>query len=215
MMNDDLINDNSSQVSNQSFAANSSMEQLSPQSQLRQHLFGKPHRKVVGEEEQKDVELKLSILESEIQKDVELYRKRGNVKGKGTVVFRLLTTALAATVTVLLGVNLTVFNDMEYMRTPLGQPLSWYANTLAIIISAFLTVLGALRTFLDSNELWVLYTDTVSQLQQLLEDIQYLKIGFNYCTLDDVNMLNLEYSRIKEDTETNRLRLRMDDFGKN
>ena len=76
-------------------------------------------------------------------------------------------------------------------------------------------VLGALRTFLDSNELWVLYTGTVSQLQQLLEDIQYLKIGFNYCTLDDVNLLNLEYSRIKEDAENNRLRLRMDDYGKN
>lgn len=215
MMNDDLINDTSANAGNQLFVGVEDTQPLSHQGQLRQHLFGKSSRKVVSEEEQKDVELKLSILESEIQKDIELYSKRGKIKGKGTVVFRLLTTALAATVTVLLGVNLTVFNDMEYIRTPFGQPLSWYANTLAIIISAFLTVIGALRTFLDSNELWVLYTDTVSQLQQLLEDIQYLKIGFNYCTLDDINLLNLEYSRIKEATETTRLRLRMDDFGKN
>lgn len=214
-MSEDLINDPGSQVHNQYFTNGGDSQQISPQALLRQRLFGKSQRRRTNEEEQKDVEIKLSILESEIQKDVELYQKRGKVKGKGTVVFRLLTTALAAIVTVLLGVNLTVFNDMEYIRTPLGQPLSWYANTIAIIISAFLTVLGALRTFLDSNELWVLYTGTVSQLQQLLEDIQYLKIGFNYCTLDDVNLLNLEYSRIKEDAENNRLRLRMDDYGKN
>ncbi|TAH22481.1 MAG: SLATT domain-containing protein [Cytophagales bacterium] len=215
MMNDDLINDIDTQANSQVFIGNQDVQQLSHQGQLRQRLFGKSQRKVVSEEEQKDVELKLSILESEIKKDIELYQKRGKVKGKGAVVFRLLTTALAAIVTVLLGVNLTVFNDMEYIRTPLGQPLSWYANTIAIIISAFLTVLGALRNFLDSNELWVLYTDTVNQLQQLLEDIQYLKIGFNYCTLDDINLLNLEYTRIKEEAENNRLRLRMDDYGKN
>lgn len=189
--------------------------QVSPQALVRQRLFAKTRRKAVSEAERKEVELKLSILEGEIEADIKLYKKRSKVKGRGAFIFRFLSTALAAVVTVLLGVNLTVFDGMEYIRTPLGQPLSWYANTIAIIISAFLTVIGALRTFLDSNELWVVYTDTVSKLTQLLEDIQYLKIGFDFCTLDDVNLLNLEYARIKEEAENARLKLRMDDYGKN
>ncbi len=216
-MDGDLINEVNMQTQSQ-VASNMNMQQpiiTTPQAMLRQRLYGNANRKVVSEEEQKDVELKLSILEGEIQEDILLYEKRGKIKGKGTVIFRLLTTALAALVTVLLGINLTVFDDMEYIRTPLGQPLSWYANTLAIVISAFLTVIGALRTFLDSNELWVIYTDTVSQFKQLLEDIQYLKIGFNYCTLEDINLLNLEYARIKEDAEGERLKLRMENYGKN
>lgn len=196
-----------------SFGADTS--QISPQALVRQRLFSKTRRKVVSEAERKEVELKLSILEGEIESDIKLYKKRGKLKGRGAFIFRFLSTALAAVVTVLLGVNLTVFDGMENVRTPLGQPLSWYANTIAIMISAFLTVIGALRTFLDSNELWVVYTDTVSQFTQLLEDIQYLKIGFNYCTLDDVNLLNLEYARIKEEAENARLKLRMDDYRKN
>lgn len=196
-----------------SFGADTS--QISPQALVRQRLFSKTRRKIVSEAERKEVELKLSILESEIESDIKLYKKRGKLKGRGAFIFRFLSTALAAVVTVLLGVNLTVFDGMENVRTPFGQPLSWYANTIAIMISAFLTVIGALRTFLDSNELWVVYTDTVSQFTQLLEDIQYLKIGFNYCTLDDINLLNLEYARIKEEAENARLKLRMDDYRKN
>jgi hypothetical protein len=189
--------------------------QISPQALVRQRLFSKTKRKAVSEEERKEVELKLSILEGEIEADIKLYEKRSRLKGRGAFFFRFLSTALAAVITVLMGINLTIFDNMENIRTPLGQPLSWYANTIAIMISAFLTVIGALRTFFDSNELWVVYTDTVSQLTQLLEDIQYIKIGFNYCTLDDVNLLNLEYARIKEEAENTRLRLRMDDYGKN
>ena len=185
---------------------------ITPQMLLRQRLFGKANRTLVSENEREEVVDKLRILEGAIQEDILVYQKRGKIKGKGTVIFRLLTTALAALVTVLLGVNLTVFDGNEYIRAPFGQPLSWYANTIAIIISAFLTVIGALRTFLDSNELWVIYTDTVNELTQLLEDIQYLKIGQNYCTLDDVNLLNLEFARIKEGAEEERLRLRTENY---
>jgi hypothetical protein len=215
-MEENLMQEPDYQAQNPYFIpSNDNEAQLSPQALVRQRLFGKTKRKIVSDIEQKDVELKLSILEGEIQQDILLYDKRRNIKGKGALIFRVLTTALAAVVTVLLGINLTVFDDMEMVNKPLGQPLSWYANTLAIIISACLTVIGALRTFLDSNELWVLYTDTVSQLQQLLEDIQYLKIGLSYCSLEDVSLLNLEYTRIKEDAEMGRLKLRADDYGKN
>jgi hypothetical protein len=191
---------------------NANNQGITPQMLLRQQLFGKTNRTIVSEEERKDVSDKLSILESAIQEDLALYKKRGKIKGKGTLIFRLLTTALAALVTVLLGINLTVFEGNEYIRAPFGQPLSWYANTIAIVISAFLTVIGALRTFLDSNELWVIYTDAVNELNQLLEDIQYLRIGQHYCTLDDVNLLNLEFARIKESAEEERLRLRTENY---
>lgn len=212
-MDGDLMNNlGQSSAAQPYFSSNGSSQGITPQMMLRQRLFGKNNRTLVGDEERREVESKLSILEGEIQEDIKLYEKRGKIKGKGTVIFRLLTTALAALVTVLLGLNLTVFDNMEYIRTPLGQPLSWYANTIAIIISAFLTVIGALRTFLDSNELWVIYTGTVNDLNQLLEDIQYLKIGQNYCTLEDVNLLNLEFLRIKEDAESERLRLRTENY---
>lgn len=215
-MEEDLMQPSNYQAQNPFVASlGADASQVSPQALVRQRLFSKAKRKAVSEAERKEVELKLSILEGEIEADIKLYKKRGKLKGRGAFIFRFLSTALAAVVTVLLGVNLTVFDNMENIRTPLGQPLSWYANTIAIIISAFLTVIGALRTFLDSNELWVVYTDVVSQLTQLLEDIQYLKIGFNYCTLDDVNLLNLEYARIKEEAENARLKLRIDDYGRN
>jgi hypothetical protein len=215
-MEEDLMQASNYQMQNPFIASlGADASQVSPQALVRQRLFSKTKRKAVSEAERKEVELKLSILEGEIEADIKLYEKRSKVKGRGAFIFRFLSTALAAVVTVLLGVNLTVFDGMENIRTPFGQPLSWYANTIAIMISAFLTVIGALRTFLDSNELWVVYTDVVSQLTQLLEDIQYLKIGFNYCTLDDVNLLNLEYARIKEEAENARLKLRMEDYGRN
>ena len=177
----------------------SSMEQLDDL------LFSNRERIKSGPEEKKEAQSKLTYLVGKIKKDLAFYRKKERKSGRGTLAFSVLSSLLAASVTVLLGLNVTT-----WMR---NNNFDWYINTIALIISAFISVIGVIQNFTDSKPLWVKYTDTANQYQQLLDNIEYMQLAGDYITLDDVNQLKLSYNRIKEGTHDYIIQVRSQEDG--
>ncbi len=170
---------------------------------LDEALFTKRSNTKVSPEEQAEVEQKLQYLVNKIKKDLAFYSKKEKKSGKWTLIFSVLSSLLAASVTVLLGLNVT-----DFMRQ---HNLDWYINTTALVISAFISVIGVLQNFTDSKPLWIKYTDTSNKYQQLLDNIEYMQLASSYITLDDVNQIKLAYNRIKDGTNNYIIQVRSQD----
>jgi hypothetical protein len=170
---------------------------LSPQTILRMKLFTRKQAKSISNEEKVEVANKLEYLENKIQQDLATSQKQERKQQWGALVLKMLGTVLAALLTVILGVNLT-----GKLAEPIfGIPSSWFVNTLALIISAFMTIISDLRMFFDSHELWVRHSATVSQLKNLLYYIRYLRTSPETITMTEVDLIKLDYSRIREETD--------------
>jgi hypothetical protein len=83
----------------------------------------------------------------------------------------------------------------------LGISPTWFVNTLALLISAFMTIISDLRMFFDSNELWVRHSNTANQLKNLTYYIRYLRTAPETISMHEVDLIKLDYSRIKEETD--------------
>lgn len=170
---------------------------LSPQTILRMKLFTRKQVKSISNEEKIEVANKLEYLENKIQEDLATSQKQERKQQWGALVLTMLGTVSAALLTVILGINLT-----GKLAEPIfGIPSTWFVNTLALIISAFMTIISDLRMFFDSHELWVRHSATVSQLKNLLYYIRYLRTSPETITMTEVDLIKLDYSRIREETD--------------
>ncbi|GAB4195413.1 MAG: hypothetical protein OHK0057_11130 [Thermoflexibacter sp.] len=170
---------------------------LSPQTILRMKLFTRKQVKSISNEEKVEVANKLEYLENKIQEDLATSQKQERKQQWGALVLTMLGTVSAALLTVILGINLT-----GKLAEPIfGIPSTWFVNTLALIISAFMTIISDLRMFFDSHELWVRHSATVSQLKNLLYYIRYLRTSPETITMTEVDLIKLDYSRIREETD--------------
>ncbi len=168
---------------------------------LERKLFlDKKKREKTTPDVRAEVEEKIKYLEGKIKLDRLKFRGWEKKSKNWALTFRLLSSALAAVVTVLLGINIT-----DSLR---DYGVDWFINTIALIISAFISILGVIQGFYDANELYIKYTDTANKLEQLTSTIGYLKLGMDYVTLDDVNAIYLEYDRIIESTYEYEMRVR-------
>jgi len=176
---------------------------LSDMDNLDKKLFQKPHRQKVSPEEGAEAEKKLKYLEDKIKKDLQFYKKKEKKSGKGTLIFSVLSSLLAASVTVLLGLNVTT-----WMR---NNNFDWYINTIALVISAFISVIGVVQNFTDSKPLWIKYTDAINQYQHLLDNIEFMRLAGEYITLEDVIDIKLAYNKIKSGTNNYIIQVRSQD----
>lgn len=176
---------------------------------LSEELFTRRNNKKapVTPEEKDEVDLKLYHLIDKININIKKYDRSTRSTRGGSLLFRLLSTALAATVTVLLGINLAGFNKLVGIEVE----WTWLTNTTALVISAFLTVVSELRAFFDATELNLKYLDTTAKLKQLKDNIDYLQLGGNYVSIDDINLIKLELDKIIDDTNKYILNTRLAD----
>ena len=172
---------------------------------LDRKLFHKSDRQKVTPEERAEADAKLKYLETKINKDLEFYKRKEKKSGKGTLIFSVLSSLLAASVTVLLGLNVTT-----WMR---NNNIDWYINTIALVISAFISVIGVVQNFTDSKPLWIKYTDAINQYQHLLDNIEFMRLAGDYITLDDVVEIKLAYNKIKSGTNNYIIQVRSQDDG--
>lgn len=169
----------------------------SPQTILRLKLFGRRTIKPLSADEKVEIGDKLDYLETKIQNDLVISEKQEKKQQYGALALKMMGTVLAALLTVILGINLT---------GRLSQPIfgidpTWFVNTTALLISAFMTIISDLRMFFDSNELWVRYSSTANQLKNLLYYIRYLRTSPETITMYEVDLIKLDYSRIREETD--------------
>ncbi|MBX2844196.1 MAG: DUF4231 domain-containing protein [Flammeovirgaceae bacterium] len=149
------------------------------------------------EEESAEALAKIEILKKQIYQKIQYYIKQRRKNKIRAFSFRVLSTLLAAVVTILLGLNFEGFEKLF--------------NTLALIISGFITVIGILQKFLDSKDLWVRYTETVGKLEALQFSIAYLQESKNAIKLKDVEFVKLKYDKVMEETVDFVVNVRMED----
>ncbi len=157
-------------------------------------------RKKSNPEDSDEIFVKLNWLKVKIVEDQKTYRKYEQSSRKWALTFRLMSSMLAAFVTVLLGLNIT-----DYMKS-LG--IDWFVNFFALLISAFISIVGVIQGFFDVNELYIKYTDTANKLEQLQEMIEYLEMSKNYVTLRQTNLIYRAYTKILNSTHDYEMRIR-------
>lgn len=175
-------------------------DNVSYMSALGQKLYFKGERQKVSEEEKTEVEKKIAKITESIQFDIKEYRRGERIAKRWAFIFKFLSSALAAIVTVLLGINIT-----DTLR---AWGIDWWINFFALVISAFISLIGVFQSFYDSDQLWVKYTDTANKLERLLSTIEYVKLSGEYVNLNDVNSIKIEYDRIIESTHNYELQIR-------
>jgi hypothetical protein len=179
----------------------------------KERVLSKPSServKIEGDERQ-EVELKMNYLIEQLSNDILMFEEEMQKTGSMSAKLKILSTALAAIVTVLLGINIT--GALEHPII-LGLNLSWFLNTLALFISAFLTMLTDLQGFYDSKGLWVKYTEAKGYLEQLFSLLEYMKQGgVDYISLEDINGLMIQFQFVKQDLNAYMVELRADDGG--
>ena len=179
--------------------------ELSDMENLDHKLFQKANRQKASPAERAEADAKLAYLEKKIKTDLAFYKNKEKRSGKGTLIFSVLSSLLAASVTVLLGLNVT-----DWMRS---HNVDWYINTVALVISAFISVIGVVQNFTDSKPLWIKYTDAINQYQHLLDNIEFMRLAGEYITLDDVIEIKLAYNKIKSGTNNYIIQVRSQDDG--
>lgn len=132
--------------------------------------------------------IKLEWLKVKIGKAKTLYEGYEKKAKKWALIFRLMSSILAAVVTVLLGLNIT-----DYMKS---YGIDWFVNFFALVISAFISIIGVIQGFYDVNELYAKYTDTANKLDELVQLIEYLELSRNYLTIRQVNLIYKAYDKI-------------------
>ncbi|MEO1655316.1 MAG: DUF4231 domain-containing protein, partial [Bacteroidota bacterium] len=163
-------------------------------------FFNKRDRKLATEIEKAEIKAKLGYLSQNIFIDKEKYRKWERKSKNWALTFRLMSSALAAVVTVLLGINVT-----DTLR---DWGVDWWINTIALTISAFISIIGVIQGFFDANELYIKYTDTANKLEALLSTIEFFEFGMDYADINDVNAIKIEYDNIIRSTHDYEVRVR-------
>ncbi len=169
---------------------------------LNKKLFGKPKRQLTPVLERPEITSKLKFLIDKIDKYKALYQNYENRSRRWAFVFKLLSSLLAAIVTVLLGINVT--------DTLKSYGVDWYFNSLALIITATISIIGVVQNFYDAGELYIKYADTINRLNQMSDVIEYLELGNEYVSLDDINILKYEIDRIVASTQDYEIQVQAD-----
>ncbi|TAF67838.1 MAG: SLATT domain-containing protein [Cytophagales bacterium] len=163
-----------------------------------------------------EVKDKIAYLDGKIKEEMKAYDKRKGSASFYSMLLRFLTTAFAAAVTILLGTNVAgvIPADQIILGIFNGGQLNWFINFLALVMSALITVLSDIRGFFDTDELSIKFTDTSSKLKQLAGNIEYLKLGGDFITLEEVNLIKMEYDKIQEDTNEYVINIKAQDQNK-
>lgn len=156
-------------------------------------------RKITPELEKKEVISKLNHIADSVIIDKAKYQYFEYKSRRWALLFRVLSSALAALTTILLGIN-----------TGKNYEMQWWLNTVALTITAFISIIGVIQNFYDPSELAVKYADTNNRLKQLEDNIKYLILGIDYVSIEQVNAIKREYNQIISDTYDYEIRLEAD-----
>jgi hypothetical protein len=156
---------------------------------LRDKLFDDDRERVkVSADVKEEVVRKFAYLKTKIAAESANYSKWESKSKKWALFFQILTATLAGIVTIILGIKLS------------NQEVVWWLNTIALVMTVSISILGVVQRFFDADEKYAKYQDTHYKLQLLLNDIEYLELGIDYVTLADANALQAEFSRILAST---------------
>ncbi len=135
---------------------------------------------LLGHEPKTEAEKKLEFLYNSIHASLRVATKKRYRNRGPALIFKMLTTGLSAVVTILLGVKVSEIYIEDI-------------NNVALVISAFMTFIAGLSSFMDNHALWVLFTTVEERYKVILKEIEYYVTGNENIQLDEVNALQQRY----------------------
>lgn len=133
-----------------------------------------------------EISAKLDFLILKINESFDFYLKRRERNRLKAFRFKMAITVFSVFITILAGLNL-------------ASPERGVLNILVLVFSGLITIFSTWDTFYNHKELWVKYTDYVVRLHALRTEAEFLKMGIESTTLEDVNTLFERYKFILED----------------
>ena len=118
---------------------------------------------------------KQEFLEYELEKLIKNYRNDRERHKKQAMTLKILTVALSASITILLGV--TGFEAYQ----------NWFKNA-ALILGALITVVSAYEAFFYPRTLWVQETKVFARLKDLQRQLLYNKTGQKDGEIEEVKL---------------------------
>ena len=121
---------------------------------------------------------KADFIKNEIDKSIAKFNRKHKFNNKFGTLIKFLALGLSAIVTILLGLKLE--HQAIY-------------NSIALIISALTGVVYGIAAFFDFNELAIKYKDTIDKLDILKFKIEYLTLGDNVPSEEELDELKDGY----------------------
>lgn len=141
--------------------------------------------------------VKSDFLKEKISKQIKSFKERKERNQKQAIKIKLTSTFLAATTTVLLGLN--GFN-------PTGKLA---VQNIAFTLSAGVTLISALDIFFNYRGLWIRYQGTLNDLYELRTDLEYLLTqGVQNVKEEELDGLYKRYQMILKETNSSWSELR-------
>jgi Protein of unknown function (DUF4231) len=110
---------------------------------------------------------KLEFVRSELDRELEQFRKRRRRDKRKAFGLRVSTVALSAIITVLLGLR------------HIGVGVEAVFANIALGLGASVTVLAAIDAFFSHRDLWILRTKTVRELEAISRDLAFYESGLS------------------------------------
>jgi hypothetical protein len=141
----------------------------------------------------------IAFLEDKIKEYISLYDRKRQRNKFLSLAIKLISAALAAAITIVLGIT---FKD---------KPDNAYKN-VALIFGASITIISTWDAFFNHKALWIRFTIAMSKLYALQNDISYLKTK----SIEQVSEAKLDsiYDELKKiilDTNSNWEELRKEE----
>lgn len=141
--------------------------------------------------------VKSDFLREKISKQIKSFKERKERNQRQAVKIKLTSTLLAATTTVLLGLN--GFNSTGKL----------VVQNIAFTISAAVTLMSALDTFFNYRGLWIRYQGTLNDLYELRTDLEYLLTqGIQNVKEEELDELYKRYQMVLKETNSSWSELR-------
>lgn len=126
---------------------------------------------------------KLDYLSTVITKYISLFDRKRQRNKFLSLGIRLTSAAMAAAITILLGLSMSPQNK------------TFYAN-VALVFGATITVLNTWDAFFNHRALWVRFTVATQSLHCIKEELEYLRSDKNQLTAEQIDSLHSDFKEV-------------------
>ena len=141
--------------------------------------------------EHEELNKKVDLLRTKIDERISRFTsKRIDNKYKARN-FYVSTTVLAATSTIILGLDLADIKWLSFFDS--------HSTNIALVISALITVVSAYDSFFDHKSLWVNFTKANSKLKKLKFELDFYLEGNNNIKVEDIDRFKTKYHEINNE----------------
>ena len=126
---------------------------------------------------------KLDYLSTAIAKYISLYDRKRHRNKFLSLGIRLTSAAMAAAITILLGLTMSPENK------------AFFAN-VALVFGATITVLNAWDAFFNHRALWVRFTVATHSLHCINEELEYLRSDKSQLTAAQIDSLHSDFKEV-------------------